>query len=99
MRGGWFAGNFKPAAFKTKKFEVAYKIHKKGELWSKHYHRKATEINCLVKGKMSLNRTKLNGGDIFVIEPGEAAKPKFLEECRLIVIKVPSCKKDKYEVV
>ena len=99
MRGGWFIGNFEPAAFKTKTCEVAYKVHKKGELWSKHYHRKVIEINCLVSGKMRLNRTSLKAGDIFVIEPGEAAKPKFLEECRLIVIKVPSRPKDKYEVV
>lgn len=99
MRGGWFIGNFEPTSYKTKQFEVAYKVHKKNEAWPKHYHQKATEINCLIKGKMSLNRTKFNGGDIFVIEPGEVAKPKFLEECRLIVIKVPSRPKDKYEVV
>ncbi|KKS79554.1 MAG: hypothetical protein UV54_C0032G0006 [Candidatus Beckwithbacteria bacterium GW2011_GWA2_43_10] len=99
MQGGWFVGDFQPTAFKTKKFEVGYKIHKKGELWPKHYHRKAIEINCLVKGKMRLNQTTLKEGDIFVIEPGEAARPKFLEECCLIVIKVPSRPKDKYAVV
>jgi len=99
MQGGWFVGDFQPNVFKTKKFEVGYKIHKKGELWPKHYHRKATEINCLISGKMNLNQTTLQEGDIFVIEPGEAASPKFLEECCLIVIKVPGCKKDKYEVV
>ena len=29
MIGGWFVGNFKPTAYKTKSFEVSYKIHKK----------------------------------------------------------------------
>lgn len=99
MRGGWFVGNFEPTAFKTEKFEVGYKLHKKGELWSKHYHRKATEINCLIKGRMRLNRAEFKSGDIFVIEPGEIAEPEFLQNCQLIIIKVPSLQKDKYEVV
>lgn len=99
MRGGWFVGDFQPTVFKTKKFEVAYKIHKKNEVWPKHYHRKATEINCLIKGKMRLNRTILTQGDIFVIKPDEVVKPVFLATCQLIVIKVPSRPKDKYEVV
>ena len=29
MKGGWFIGNFFPTAFKTKNFEVSYKLHKK----------------------------------------------------------------------
>lgn len=99
MRAGWFVGNFEPAVYKTSKFEVAYKVHKRNEIWPKHYHLKAKEINCLIKGKMKLNRNRINSGDIFVIEPGEVVKPRFLEDCYLIVIKVPSYRKDKYEVV
>ena len=31
MTGGWFVGDFAPAAFTTNKFEVCYKHHTKGE--------------------------------------------------------------------
>ena len=31
MKGGWFVGDFLPTAFKTKNFEVSYKLHKKNE--------------------------------------------------------------------
>ncbi|MFH0942919.1 MAG: hypothetical protein V1810_01970 [Candidatus Beckwithbacteria bacterium] len=99
MRGGWFVGNFQPTAFKTKHFEVGYKLHKKGERWPKHYHQQTTEINYLIKGRMKLNRAEFKSGDIFMIEPGEIAKPEFLQTCQLIVVKVPSLPKDKYEVV
>ena len=45
MEGGWFVGNFSPTAFKTEDFEVCYKVHKKGETWDYHYHKKSHEIN------------------------------------------------------
>ena len=54
MVGGWFIGNFKPSSLRTKKFEVSYKIHKKKEKWDRHYHKKATEINLVIKGKMKI---------------------------------------------
>ena len=34
MKRGWFIGDFEPAAFKTKNFEVAVGHHKKGEIWN-----------------------------------------------------------------
>lgn len=97
MKGGWFIGNFNPAAYKTKEFEVCYKQHKKGEIWETHYHKIATEINFLISGSMIIQDTTLNAGDIFVMEPGEIADPTFLEDCSLVVVKTPSIKYDKYE--
>lgn len=97
MVGGWFVGNFEPSALKTK-FEVCYKKHKKGEDWPSHYHKRATEINLLIKGQMLINGILINKGDIFVIEPNEIAVPSFLENCKLIVIKTVSDPKDKYLV-
>jgi quercetin dioxygenase-like cupin family protein len=98
MIGGWFVGDFKPSAFKTKDFEVGYKLHPKGEVWDNHYHKIATEINYLIRGKMNLSGTYLEAGDIFTIYPGEVAVPEFLEDCEIIVIKTPSVIGDKYIV-
>jgi quercetin dioxygenase-like cupin family protein len=95
MKGGWFAGNFDPAAFKTKDFEVGYTIHKKGDFWPKHTHKIITEITLLIKGQMLLQNTLLESGDIFVLEPDEVADPIFLEDCHVIVIKTPSIPGDK----
>lgn len=97
MKRGWFVGDFAPAALRSKDFEVGYLRHKKGEKWPAHYHKVATEINFLVKGKMMIQRKKLNAGDIFVIYPGEIADPVFLEDCEVVVIKTPSVPGDKYE--
>lgn len=95
MKDGWFVGDFLPTTFNTKNFEVCYKKHIKGEFWDKHYHEKITEINLLVKGKMLINDTLLNEGDIFVIEPFYVSKPTFLEDCELVIVKTPSITDDK----
>jgi quercetin dioxygenase-like cupin family protein len=94
--GGWYIGNFNPSCFKTVKFEVGYKIHKKGEKWDTHYHKEATEINFLISGKMTIQGKELNTGDVFVINPEEIADPIFLEDCTLIVVKTPCVIGDKY---
>ena len=96
MIGGWFVGDFEPTAYKTKDFEVSYKTHPKGEIWDNHYHKVATEINYLIRGKMNLSGTTLEEGDIFVLHPGEVAVPEFLTDCELVVVKTPSIKGDKY---
>jgi quercetin dioxygenase-like cupin family protein len=98
MIGGWFVGDFEPSAFKTKDFEVSYKTHHQGEIWDSHYHKVATEINYLIRGKMNLSGTTLEEGDIFVLHPGEVAIPEFLTDCELVVVKTPSIKGDKYIV-
>jgi quercetin dioxygenase-like cupin family protein len=93
---GWFVGDFEPSSYKTKDFEVGFLTHSKDEIWPKHYHKIATEINLLVEGEMILGGKKLTKGDVFVIEPGEVADPQFLTECKLVVIKTPSIPTDKY---
>ena len=59
MTGGWFIGNFEPAIFKSKDFEVGILFHSKGEKWPKHYHKEAVEINVLITGKMIINEKLL----------------------------------------
>lgn len=94
--GGWFIGNFDPSVVKTEQFEVSYKLHYKNENWTKHHHKIATEVNFLIRGRMSINDIIIGPGKIFVIEKNESVKPIFLEDCELIVVKFPSVKNDKY---
>lgn len=100
MQGGWYAGNFAPTAFHSHEFEAGLKQHKQGEEWPRHYHERATEINLLVRGFMIIHgdekSTPITPGDIFVIEKREKAKPEFLSDCTIHVIKVPSIPGDKF---
>ena len=96
FKGGWFIGDFEPTLLKIKDFEVCYKQHSKGEKVDNHYHKVSTEYNCLVKGRMILNGVELNSGDVFVIEPGETSDVEFLEDCHVVLARVPSAPKDKY---
>jgi quercetin dioxygenase-like cupin family protein len=96
---GWFIGNFDPSLLKTDKFEVGLLSHKAGEVWPKHYHKVATEYNVLVSGRMIIQGKELKSGDVFVFSPGDIADPIFLEDCSVLVVKVPSIIGDKYEVL
>ena len=96
---GWIIGNFDPSLLKTDKFEVGLLRHKAGEVWPKHYHKVGTEYNILVNGKMIIQDKELKPGDVFVCNPGEVADPIFIEDCTVLVVKVPSIPGDKYEVL
>jgi len=98
FKGGWFIGDFDPAVFKTKDFEVCFKFHKQGELWDTHYHKIAEEINYLIRGKMKIGDILIEAGDIFHIHRNEVSAPVFLEDCELIVVKTPSVQNDKFIV-
>lgn len=96
MKGGWYIGNFTPTVYQTSDFEVSHKLHEKNSLWDKHYHKIATEINYLLRGKMIICGETLVSGDIFIIEKEEVVDPIFLEDCDIICVKVPSAENDKY---
>lgn len=96
MKKGWFIGNFSPTAYKTRRFEVSYKLHKKNEKWPVHYHKKADEINLIVKGKMKIKNKIMNTGDIFVLKKKEVANPIFLKNTYIICVKTTSSKNDKF---
>jgi len=98
MVKGWFIGDFNPSAFKTKEFEVSFKIHPKGEKWDFHYHKVVTEINLLIRGNMKVCGNVINSGDIFIIKPMEIADPEFYTDCEIICVKIPSICDDKYIV-
>jgi hypothetical protein len=90
MQLGYFIGNFEPSVFKSKEFEVGYKFHKQGEAWPNHYQKTAIEINLLVRGSMIVNGVTLHAKQIFTFDPKEPAKPVFLTDCEVVVVKVPS---------
>jgi dTDP-glucose pyrophosphorylase/mannose-6-phosphate isomerase-like protein (cupin superfamily) len=92
---GWFIGDFIPSIIKTTDFEVGLLTHKKDEKWAFHYHKYMTEINILVSGSMKLNEKIINTNNVFTIYQNEIACPNFLEDCKIICIKVPSVVNDK----
>jgi quercetin dioxygenase-like cupin family protein len=95
---GWFIGNFEPSVLKAKDFEVGVLTHKKGEHWASHFHKESVEYNVLIQGKMIIQGKELNSGDVFVFDKNEVADPIFLEDCIVVVVKVPSIPGDKFEV-
>jgi len=98
MFRGWVVGNFEPSLFKTDDFEVAVKHYAAGDKEEKHYHKVATEITVISKGKVLMNGVEYNEGDIIVIEPNEATDFVVLEDTITTVIKTPCVKNDKYIV-
>lgn len=95
---GWFIGDFDPSILKTKDFEVGVAHHKAGDLWPAHYHNIAEEINYLIRGKIKIKDTTVNAGEIFHIHRNEITACEFLEDCEILIIKIPSVKGDKYIV-
>ena len=95
MNLGWFVGDF-PSAFSTKDAEVACKKYKKGAIESRHVHKVATELTLIMKGKVLMNGTEYNEGDIIVMEPGEATDFKALTDVTNVIVKIPSVVGDKY---
>lgn len=95
---GWIIGNFEPNIVKTDKYEVALLTHCKGEKWDFHYHRVADEINFLLEGRMLINERLVEKGSLFVIQKNQLTCPNFLENCKVLCIKVPSVPTDKYSV-
>lgn len=98
---GWLVGDFEPSILKTKDFEVGVLTHKKGEEWPRHVHKHAVEYNVLLSGSMMVQAgrdnewDKLIEGDVFIIDKNEPCFPVFLEDCKVLVIKVPSVIGDK----
>ena len=97
MKKGWFVGNFEPSLFKTNDCEVAVKSYKQGDREGKHYHKIATEITVIVKGKVKMFNNVYREGDIVVVEPREATSFEALEDTINAVVKLPGANNDKYE--
>lgn len=93
---GWFIGAFSPAIVHTNNYEVGFLYHQKDEKWDCHYHKVAYEVNYLYQGEMMMNGVKLRAGDVFVMKPGQLSVPVFITDCKIVCVKTPSVKGDKY---
>ena len=98
MIKGWFVGNITPTAYKTNDCEVAYKTYKKGEYHKKHFHKIATEITVITKGKCKINNEIYSKDDILIINQNEITDCDILEDMETVVVKIPGANDDKYEV-
>jgi hypothetical protein len=98
MFRGWIVGNFEPSLYKTDDVEVAVKNYKAGDKEEKHYHKIATEITVISKGKVLMNGIEYNEGEIIVIKPDEATDFEALQDTITTVVKLPCVKNDKYIV-
>jgi len=95
MTRGWLIGNFEPSILKTEQFEVGYLKHKKNEFWAPHIHNQIIEYNILIHGLMTINNEIIHAGDVFVIPTNMLTHAKFLEDCEVLCIKLPSVPSDK----
>ena len=96
MFKGWFVGNFQPTVLQTNDVEVAVKEYQAGSKEELHYHKIATELTVIVRGKVKMNGTEYGEGSIIVVEPGEGTDFQVMESTITVVVKVPGANNDKY---
>ncbi len=97
FKGGWVVGDFSPSLFKNKDCEIAIKYYQDGDLEKKHVHKLCTEITIVVAGRISMNNTIVEQGEMLILEPNEACEFKCLSNNTItVVIKNPSIPSDKY---
>ena len=99
MKKGWFVGDFEPTIIKTENVEVAVKQYKKDDYEDAHFHKIATELTVVVKGRIRMFDRVFNEGDIILVEPGESTDFLAIEDTICTVVKYPGAKNDKYLVM
>lgn len=98
MKGGWFVGNFEPTLIKTGDVEVALKSYKAGDHEAAHYHKIATELTVIAKGRVKMFDQIFEEGDIVIVEPGDITDFTALTDAQNVVVKYPGASNDKYPV-
>lgn len=93
---GWFVGDFYPTIIKTQDVEVAIQNYEAGHKEDEHTHKIATELTCIVSGRVRISGKEYVSGDIIKISPGEFSKFHALEDTTTVVVKHPGAKNDKY---
>lgn len=96
MTGGWFIGQFTPAALSSSDVEVALKRYRAGEREAAHFHKVATEVTLVVEGRVRMAGREWAAGDIVVLEPGEVTDFEALTDATNVVVKIPGALDDKY---
>jgi quercetin dioxygenase-like cupin family protein len=93
---GWIVGDFEPSLIKSKDIEIGVLDLKKGERGDGHFHLKHSEYNIILYGMAKIENKIYNQGDVFIYLPKEKSYVEYLEDTKLLVIKTPSTKNDKY---
>jgi dTDP-glucose pyrophosphorylase/mannose-6-phosphate isomerase-like protein (cupin superfamily) len=93
---GRFVGNFNPTIYKTSFFEAALQHFTKDEPAPVHYHKKCKDYNFIVQGKLLVNNVPVDENDLIIFEPRQLFHAKFLTNCVLVNIKVPTSSNDVY---
>lgn len=87
-KSGWIIGNFEQSIIKTDELEIGILSYKKNEKINYYYNDFLNEINILIKGNMLLNGNKIYQNNIFNIPKKQIITPIFLEDCKLLIIKL-----------
>lgn len=96
--GGWIFGHFLESLCDVGgSFELAIRTHEIGDHRKRHYHKCATEWVVVVCGKITLNQTEYQAGDIIQIAATEVVEFACVEKATIVVVKIPSVPNDKYE--
>jgi hypothetical protein len=95
---GWFIGDFPEAVIQTKNFEVCWQSNPAGRVDRPHMHKVITEVQLITVGRMVINGEEFGPGDIYVSEPGEEYRARYLEDTNVVAIKFPSIPGDKYYI-
>lgn len=98
MFKGWFVGDFEPTMAASEHVEVGVKTYKAGDEDETHFHKVASEISCVIEGRVEMCGQILEKGDIIEVEAGEINTFKALSDATLVVVKLPCVKGDKYLV-
>lgn len=98
MVKGWFVGDFAPTVLATQGCEVGVKTYRAGDSDPRHVHKVATEITLVLDGRVVMAGGEWGPGDIIHLPPGESTDFRALTDARLVVVKVPGAKNDKYLV-
>lgn len=97
FKKGWVVGKFEPSILKEN-FEVGIHRHYEGEYHQDHFHKKCTEVNIVIRGRILINGKEFVKDDIFVFEPYEVSQVEYLTDVELVVIRNISDPTDKYEI-
>ena len=93
---GWIIGNFEPSIFKTTELDIGILDLKSGEIGDGHFHKQHVEYNIIIQGKAKIKDKIYSDGDIFIYNPFERSDVEYLSNTKLLVIKTPATKNDKY---
>lgn len=96
MEGGYFVGDFEPAAAKSGDVEISFKYIYKGTLDAQYYRSIDTETMFIARGQLDVDGTVYKKNDILVWEPNEIINIFALEDSEIFIIKMPGTARDTY---